>query len=92
MSMYRDSVLGLCLDLNGPDGNVFVIMGLGNDLAQQLNQKEEWKQALEALKLMGAGYMSFLGMFKEFFPMVTLVGYERVATLHGAVDEVLDED
>lgn len=92
MGMYRDSQLGLCLDLTGPDGNVFAVMGLGQDLARQLGQQEEWKDATDALRLMDARYMAFLHMFREFFPLVTLIGFDEIEKLHGDIDEIVDED
>lgn len=94
MGLYRDSQLGLCIDLTGPDGNVYYLLGVGNDLAQQLGQKEEWNDAIKAAKLMGGNYMTMVNMFKEFFPVVTLVGYDDVAEAHNYVEEVvrLDED
>jgi len=83
--VYRDSRLGLCIDLLGPDGNVFALLGLGDDIAKQTDQTEEWKQAVEAVKLMGGNYMTMVNMFKEFFPVITLVGYEEVARVHKPV-------
>jgi hypothetical protein len=80
--MYRDSTLGLCVDITGPDGNVFYLMGIGQDLAQQLGQKEEWKEAVEAAKLMGGNYITMVNMFREFFPIVTLVGYDEILERH----------
>jgi hypothetical protein len=88
MGLYRDSQLGLCIDLTGPDGNVFYLLGIGNDLAAQLGQKEEWKLAIKAAKLMGGNYMTMLNMFKEFFPIVTLIGYDEIAEAHSYVTHV----
>jgi hypothetical protein len=82
MGMYRDSKLGLCIDLIGPDGNVFYLLAIGKDLAEQLGQKEEWDEAVKAVELMGGNYMSMVNMFNEFFPIVTLVGYDEVAARH----------
>lgn len=76
--MYRDSKLGLCLDLTGPEGNVFALLGIGDDLAEQLDKKEEWKTAVEAAKLMGGNYMTMVHLFQEYFPVVTLIGYEEI--------------
>ena len=87
MGVYRDSQLGLCIDLRGPDGNVFYLLGIGKDLARQLGQTEEWKDAVEAAKIMGGNYMTMVNMFREFFPVVTLVGYEEIASVHEAVEE-----
>ena len=90
--MYRDTQLGLCVDIRGPDGNVFYLLGIGNDLAAQLGQKEEWKDAVAAAKLMGGNYVTMLNMFKEFFPVVTLVGYDEIVEKYNYVEEVLEED
>ncbi len=79
MGMYRDSQLGLCIDLNGPDGNIWVIWGIGADLAMQLDREDEWRQAVEAGKRLGGSYLTHLNIFKEFFPIVTLIGYDEVA-------------
>ena len=84
--MYRDSKLGLCIDLLGPDGNVFALLGLGQDIAAQTGQKEEFKQAIEAVKLMGGSYLTMVHMFKEFFPVVTLIGLEEVERVHEEED------
>lgn len=34
--MYRDSQHGLTIDLSGPDGNAFFLLGQANNLAKQL--------------------------------------------------------
>lgn len=91
MGMYRDSQLGLCVDITGPDGNVFYLLGIGYDMAKQLGQKEEWNEAVEAVKLMDGNYMTMVHMFQEFFPVVTLVGYDEIAKAHDYVEEVLEE-
>lgn len=85
--MYRDSQLGLCLDLTGPEGNVFALLGIGNDLAKQLGQEEEWKQTVEAVKLMGGGYITTVNCFRDFFPVITLIGYEEVTSVHETLEE-----
>jgi len=92
MAVYRDSQLGLCLDVKGPDGNIFFIMAAAENIAQQTGQLEDWREAVEALRLMGANYMSHLFLFQEFFPIVTLIGFDEVAKLHGVCDETLEED
>lgn len=78
MAMYRDSQLGLCIDILGPDGNVYNIWAVGNDLARQLDQGKEWRDTVEAAKRIGANYVTMLNIFREFFPMVTLIGYDEV--------------
>lgn len=74
--MYRDSQLGLCIDVAGPDGNVFNIWATGDMLAKQIGITEEWRAAVDAAKLMDASYATFLHLFETFFPIVTLVNKE----------------
>jgi len=81
-TMYRDSVLGLCIDLRGPEGNVFALMGLGDDLAKQLGTLDDWRGAVQAAKLMGCEYMTIVNLFEQFFPVVTLVGKEEIHAIH----------
>ena len=69
MAMYRYSALGLCLDITGPDGS---------DLARQLDRETEWEETVEAAKALSSDYLLQLNVFKEFFPIVTLVGYDEV--------------
>jgi len=88
MSMYRDSQLGLCLDITGPDGNIFVIWAYGSDLARQLDQTKEWEDTVKAAKALSSSYILQLNMFKEFFPMVTLIGYDEVVEDHGILVEM----
>lgn len=83
MSMYRDSALGLCLDISGPDGNIFNIWAYGNDLARQLGQEKEWEDTVKAAKALSSSYLLQVNVFKEFFPIVTLIGYDEVAADHG---------
>ena len=78
MAMYRDSQLGLCIDIRGPDGNIFVLWAMALDLAKQLDQEKEWGEMCEASKRMSTDYRLQINVFREFFPMVTLVGYDEV--------------
>lgn len=78
MAMYRDSQLGLCIDITGPDGNIFYLWGYGDDLARQLDCKKDWRDSVEAAKRLNANYVTMLNIFREFFPMVTLIGYDEV--------------
>lgn len=80
--MYRDSQLGLCLDLTGPEGNVFALLGVGDDLARQLDTLDDWRGAVEAATLMGGEYMTMVNLFKQFFPVVTLIGLEEISEVH----------
>ena len=87
MAMYRDSQLGLCVDITGPDGNIFAIWGLGHDLAKQLGQEKEWDEAREAGKAMSKDYKLQLNVFRSFFPMVTLIGYDEEMEHEGQEQE-----
>ncbi len=90
--MYRDSQLGLCLDLRGPEGNVFCLLGIGNDLAKQIGREQEWKDSVEAAKLMGGEYMTMVNLFEMFFPVITLIGKEEISAIHDTANEVTSED
>lgn len=89
--MYRDSQLGLCLDLSGPDGNVFALWGHGDNLAKQLGTTEEWKGACEAARLMGASYPVYVRLFEQFFPIVTLLNKEVIFN-EASNEETVEED
>ena len=83
--MYRDSVLGPCLDITGPDGNIYEVWATGNNLARQLGKAKEWEETVQAAQALDVDYLSHLVIFKEFFPIVTLVGFEEIkeAYQHG---------
>lgn len=67
--MYRDSRLGLCIDLSGPDGNAFVLMGFAKDFCRQLDKN--FKQIQE--KMTSGDYNNLVAVFEKEFPMVTLL-------------------
>lgn len=67
--MYRDSVLGLCIDLSGPDGNAFALMGYARDFARQMEM--DGKKITD--KMMEGDYNNLVSVFEENFPMVTLL-------------------
>lgn len=92
MGMYRDSVLGLCIDITGPDGNVFYLLGIGDDLSRQLDCEADWKGAITAAKLMGGEYMTMVNLFRQFFPVVTLIGLEEISDIHNTHQEVVSQD
>ena len=80
--MYEDSTLGLCIDLRGPDGNVFALLGAGDQLAKQLGTEDEWKSAVKAAAIMEGDYMTMVNLFKQFFPVITLVGLKEIEHAH----------
>jgi len=69
--MYIDTALGLCVDVSGPDGNVFAIWGLARDLAKQLDRDPE--VVMMALRPKDGSYDDVLDAFEKQFPMVTLL-------------------
>lgn len=90
MAMYVDTVLGPCIDIRGPDGNIFILWAYGQQLARQMNCEQAWVETLEAAKKIAGPYGDYvymLNVFREFFPMVTLVGYDEVVEKHnGSMD------
>lgn len=90
--MYRDSQLGVCLDLTGPDGNVFALLGHGDSLAKQLGTLDDWRGSVQAAQLMGASYMTIVNLFQQFFPVVTLIGLEEISDIHDTAYEVVPQD
>jgi len=92
MAVYRDSQLGLCLDVTGPDGNIFFVMAAAENLAQQIGNLEDWREAVKALRLMDATYLSHLYLFQEYFPIVTLIGFDEVKRIEEGGDPNVEED
>lgn len=67
--MYRDSQLGLCIDLSGPDGNAFCLMGYARDFCRQMK-----KDDTEIISdMMSSDYDHLVKVFEDNFPMVTLL-------------------
>ena len=68
--MYRDSQHGLTIDLSGPDGNAYALMGAARNLAQQL--KKDGEKITE--EMMSGDYENLLAVFeKNFGHTVTLI-------------------
>ena len=68
--MYRDSQYGLTIDLSGPDGNAYALMGYATDLARQLQVPVE-----PIIRDMKSGdYDNLVYVFEQNFPVVTLIG------------------
>ena len=80
--MYRDSALGLCIDLSGPDGNAFALMGRATRLARDLGYDKD--KILN--KMQESDYNHLVKVFEETFPMVTLLNKP------GETEEEDDED
>lgn len=67
--MYRDSQLGLCIDLSGPDGNVFALIAIGIEAAKQMDL--DHKAIMN--EMMSGDYDHAVAVFKREFPAVTLL-------------------
>ena len=73
---------GRVIDLQGPNGNAFALMGRAVDLLRQLDRRDE----VHAMRteMMSGDYNNLIGIFeKNFGEYVTLVGKP---------DEVFDEE
>ena len=73
---------GRVIDLKGPSGNAFALMGHAVDLLRQLDRRDE----VHAMRteMMSGDYNNLIGIFeKNFGEYVTLVGKP---------DEVFDEE
>lgn len=68
--MYRDSQEGLCIDISGPDGNAFALMGYARKLAKEIGLDAS---AITA-EMMEGDYDNLLDVFeKHFGEVVTLI-------------------
>ena len=56
------------IDLNGPDGNAFVLLGLANRLGKQIYGLEKTEEILEEMKL--SSYELLLLTFDKYFGTV----------------------
>lgn len=74
MAAYRDSKLGLCIDISGEDGNAYCLMGYYKNYAYQLDHsKEHINKTLE--EMMSGDYENLLDIFeRELGTVITLVG------------------
>ena len=61
--MYRDSQHGLTIDLAGPDGNVYCLIGFGNAWCRQLDLDPEKFMA----RMTEGDYNHALDVFEEYF-------------------------
>lgn len=68
--MYRDSQHGLTIDLAGPDGNAYALMGYAQSYARQLNKDGE----AITTEMMASDYIALLAVFeREFGSVITLI-------------------
>lgn len=70
----------IVLDLSGPDGNAFAVMGLARDLARQLGyEKEDIDQLMDDMK--SGDYDNLIQIFDDHFgTLVDIYGYEPEET------------
>jgi len=69
MIKSKDTKLGIEIDLTGPDGNAFVLIGMANRLAKQLGLDGKAIQA----EMMKGNYDHLIEVFdREFGEFVTL--------------------
>ena len=74
MGAYRDSQLGVCIDISGPDGNAFAIMGHYKYYARQLGHGDSYIRATQE-RMMSTDYENLLDIFEEELGnVVTLIG------------------
>lgn len=76
--MYRDSQYGLCIDISGPEGNAFSLMGCVDNFTSQIYGRsnpeytKEKERILEDMK--SSDYEHLLDVFnREFGMFCTLV-------------------
>jgi len=73
--MYRDSILGLCVDVSGPEGNAFVLLGYANKYARELGFDAD---AILA-EMQSIDYQHLVDTFERHFgDVVTLVNKEEI--------------
>ena len=73
---------GRVIDLQGPQGNAFALMGYADDFLRQMGRRDEFN-AMRS-EMMSGDYNNLIGIFeKNFGEYVTLVGKP---------DEVFDEE
>ena len=74
MAAYRDSQLGVCIDISGPDGNVFAIMGAYKNYARQLKHSRQHQEKIIE-EMMSGDYDNVLDIFeRELGTVITLIG------------------
>lgn len=53
------------IDLNGPSGNAFCLMGIGKQLARRVGRESEWGEIQK--RMMDGDYENLLKVFEEEF-------------------------
>lgn len=61
---------GLAIDLNGPAGNIFYLMGVCNRLARELGLSEQLKREYETEINSAGDYQSRLAIMQKWFGIV----------------------
>ena len=74
MAVYEDSQFGLCIDISGPDGNAFVLMGYAKNYLRQLDyDKDEVSKIMD--EMTNGNYENLLDVFEKYLgDYITLVG------------------
>lgn len=76
MSAYRDSQLGLCIDLSGPDGNAFYLMGCAKTYLKAIDYSEQ-KIADVVKDMLSGDYNNLVSVFEEHLGnIITLINKE----------------
>ena len=84
--MYRDSQHGLTIDLSGPEGNAFAVLGVAKNLAKQLDK--DWEKI--NAEMTSGDYDNLIDVFdREFGSVVSLLN--RPGEENEEVDEPCDE-
>ena len=68
--MYRDSQHGPTIDISGPDGNAYALMGYAQHYAKQLGLDG----AAIVEKMMSGDYENLIAVFKKEFPVINIIG------------------
>lgn len=74
MAPYRDSRLGICIDITGPDGNAFVLLGHFGNYMRQLGRSDKYITETRN-RMMSGDYENLLNIFEEELgSVITLIG------------------
>ena len=64
------------IDIRGPQGNAFALMGTAKSLARQLGyDREETEEILNEMR--SGSYEDLLDTFERHFPVVELIGRDK---------------
>ena len=80
MGAYRDSQLGLCIDISGPDGNAFALMGHARNYLKQLGRDKAGAGGIDEIigEMMDGDYENLLDVFERYLGnVITLIGRDQ---------------